>query len=59
MFPPLVGIIGSLQAAEALKLLLNIGQDLNGRLLLFDALASEWRSLGLPKDPHCPLCGAG
>lgn len=58
VFAPLVGIIGSMQAAEALKLLMGIGRDLSGRLLLLDALAMEWRSVRLKKDPACPVCGA-
>ena len=59
VFAPLVGIIGSIQAAEALKLLMGVGQDLTGRLLLLDALTMEWRSVRLRKDPHCAVCGAG
>lgn len=54
----LPGVIGLLQATEALKLLLNLGAPLIGRLLLFDALAMRFRELGLPRDPHCPGCGA-
>jgi molybdopterin/thiamine biosynthesis adenylyltransferase len=54
---PVVGVIGSLQALEAIKVLLNLGETLCGRLLLFDALDSEWRSLTLRKDPACPVCG--
>jgi adenylyltransferase/sulfurtransferase len=50
------GIIGSIQATEALKLLLDIGEPLVGRLLLFDALAMEWRTVKLKKDPNCPVC---
>ena len=59
VFAPLVGIIGSIQAAEALKLLMGVGQDLTGRLLLLDALTMEWRSVRLKKDPHCAVCGPG
>ncbi len=55
---PAVGIIGSIQAVETLKVLLGIGQTLAGRLLLFDALAMEWREMRLRKDPLCPVCGA-
>jgi molybdopterin-synthase adenylyltransferase len=54
---PLVGVLGSLQAVEAIKLLLALGTPLTGRLLLFDALAMEWRTLKLPRDPDCPVCG--
>jgi adenylyltransferase/sulfurtransferase len=53
---PVVGIIGSLQALEAVKLLLGIGDTLCGRLLLFDGLYHEWRTIRLRKDPHCPVC---
>jgi sulfur-carrier protein adenylyltransferase/sulfurtransferase len=54
----LPGIIGSLQALEALKLVLGAGDSLVGRLLLFDALRLKFRELALRKDPGCPLCGA-
>lgn len=54
---PVTGIVGSIQAAETLKLLLGIGETLTGRVLLLDALAMEWRELRLRKDPHCPVCG--
>lgn len=57
VFAPLVGIIGSIQAAETLKLLLGSGQSLSGRLLLYDALGADWRSLRLKKDPGCTVCG--
>lgn len=56
VFSPIVGIIGSMQAAEALKILLNIGISLNGRLLLLDGLTMNWHSTHLPKDPACPVC---
>ncbi|MGM0594051.1 MAG: HesA/MoeB/ThiF family protein [Pseudomonadota bacterium] len=55
---PVVGVIGALQATEALKVLAGIGETLRGRLLLWDAMRMEWRSLGLRKDPACPCCGA-
>ncbi len=54
---PLVGVIGSMQALEAIKVLLEIGDDLSGRLLLLDGLTLEWRTLKLPQDPACPVCG--
>lgn len=57
VFAPLVGIIGSVQAAEALKLLSGAGEPLAGRLLLLDGLRMEWRSIRLVKDPACPVCG--
>jgi len=56
---PVVGIIGCIQATEALKLLLGLGELLNGRLLLLDASLMEWRTLKLKRDPHCPVCSAG
>ena len=55
---PLVGIIGSLQALEAIKVLVGFGQPLDGRLLLLDAAGMEWREVRLPKDPNGPVCGA-
>jgi len=54
---PIVGVIGSLQALESIKVLLDIGDSLCGRLLVFDGLHLEWRSITLNKDPHCPVCG--
>jgi molybdopterin/thiamine biosynthesis adenylyltransferase len=56
VFAPLVGMIGTTQAAEALKLLMGIGESLQGRLLLLDALAMEWRTIKLSKDPACIAC---
>lgn len=53
---PLVGIIGAVQALEAIKLLSGAGRPLVGRLLILDALTMHWRSLKLPKDPGCPVC---
>ncbi len=53
----LPGIIGSLQAIEAIKLILNIGEPLIGRLLLYDALETSFRELRLRRDPDCPACG--
>jgi adenylyltransferase/sulfurtransferase len=54
---PLVGVIGALQAVEAIKTVLGIGDSLAGRLTVFDALAHDWRTLTLPRDPDCPVCG--
>lgn len=54
---PVVGTIGTLQAVETLKLLGNIGESLCGRLLVFDAMHMDWRSLNLKRDPACPVCG--
>src|SRR5271170_6237737 len=53
----LPGIVGSIQAAETLKLIIGVGEHLVGRLLLFDALAMRFRELKLRKNPDCPLCG--
>jgi molybdopterin/thiamine biosynthesis adenylyltransferase len=53
----LPGIVGSLQANETIKLLLGIGDSLIGRLLLFDALETEFSEVKLRKDPSCPVCG--
>ncbi len=57
VFSPLVGIIGTTQAAEALKVLMDIGESLQGRLLLLDALSMEWRTIKLSPDPACRVCG--
>jgi molybdopterin/thiamine biosynthesis adenylyltransferase len=58
VFAPLVGIIGTFQAAEAVKLVAGIGESLAGRLLMFDALASRWHEVRLMRDPDCRVCGA-
>jgi molybdopterin/thiamine biosynthesis adenylyltransferase len=58
VFAPLVGIIGTIQAAEAIKLLAGIGETLAGRLMLFDSLSSRWHEVRLARDPHCRICGA-
>lgn len=55
---PLVGAIGSLMAAEAIKILVGIGADSVGRVLLFDARTLRWRDVRLARDPACPVCGA-
>jgi molybdopterin-synthase adenylyltransferase len=57
VFAPLVGMIGTMQAAEALKCLMGIGENLQGRLLLLDALTAEWRTIKLARDPACTVCG--
>jgi len=57
VFAPLTGVIGALQAAEALKLLAGIGQSLSGRLQIFDAKTAEWRSVKVKKDTACSVCG--
>ena len=58
VFAPLVGMIGTTQAAEAMKLILGIGTSLEGRLLLLDSLAMEWRSIKLIRDSSCAVCGS-
>ena len=57
VFAPLVGIIGAMQAAEALKIAGGIGRSLAGRLLLFDGLQAEWTSISIARDPGCSVCG--
>ncbi len=57
VFAPLVGIIGTMQAAEALKLAAGIGESLAGRLLLLDARNMEWTSIRIGRSPGCPVCG--
>ena len=56
---PLPGVIGSMQALEAIKILVSAGDSLMGSVLLFDALAMEWRCMKLPRNPDCPTCGHG
>ncbi len=53
---PVVGIIGSIQAVEAMKIIMSLGKPLFSRLLLLDAYTMDWRSLKLPADPQCPVC---
>jgi molybdopterin/thiamine biosynthesis adenylyltransferase len=57
VFAPLVGIIGTVQAAEALKLLAGVGTSLAGRLLMLDARAMRWDDIALARQPGCPVCG--
>ncbi|HJO36561.1 MAG: molybdopterin-synthase adenylyltransferase MoeB [Pseudomonadota bacterium] len=57
VLPPVVGVIGALQAMEAVKVLLGLGTPAAGRLLLYDGLAAQWRELRFPRDPACPVCG--
>jgi len=56
VFAPLTGIIGAMQAAEALKLLIGCGRSLAGRLLLLEGLTMTWREIRVPRDPSCPVC---
>lgn len=57
VFAPLTGIVGTTQAAEALKLIVGIGESICGRLLLLDALTMNWRSIKLQRDAQCRVCG--
>ena len=54
---PVVGVIGSIQAVEAIKVLTGLGETLEGRLLLLDAARMEWRTMKVRRDPACPVCG--
>jgi molybdopterin-synthase adenylyltransferase len=56
VFAPLTGAIGAMQAMEAIKLIAGIGESLNGRLVVFDALTANWRSMTVTRDPACPVC---
>ena len=58
VFSPLVGVIGAMQAMEALKYLAQAGESMVGRLLLWDGLRAEPRMIRVPRDPACPVCGA-
>ncbi len=57
VFAPLVGIVGSMQAAEALKLITDAGQPLTGRLLMIDGRAMAFTEMQVPRNPACPVCG--
>ena len=59
VFAPLVGIIGSTQAAEALKIIMGVGQVLTGRLLLLDAQNMEWTQIHMARNLMCDVCGNG
>lgn len=59
VFAPLVGVVGAMQAAEALKLVMAIGTSLAGRLLLLDGLNMEWSSIRIARNPACPVCAGG
>ena len=58
VFAPLVGIVGSIQAAEALKLLCGIGQSLTGRLQMLDGRSMAWAEVAMPRNPVCEVCGS-
>lgn len=53
---PVVGLVGCVQAIETIKLICNIGDSLQGRLILFDGLGMEWHEIKLSKNPKCPVC---
>lgn len=57
VFAPLVGIIGAMQAAEALKLVAGVGQSVAGRLLMLDGRNMEWNTLRSQRHAGCPVCG--
>ncbi|MFM1908761.1 MAG: hypothetical protein RLZZ591_2438 [Pseudomonadota bacterium] len=57
VFAPLVGIIGSMQAAEALKVISGAGEAAVGRLLMLDGRSMQWSDIRLPRNPNCPVCG--
>lgn len=59
VFAPLVGIVGSVQAAEALKLLAGVGEPLAGRLLMLDGRRMQWSEISMQRDPDCSVCGGG
>jgi molybdopterin/thiamine biosynthesis adenylyltransferase len=56
VFAPLTGVIGALQAMEAIKLVARVGRPLDARLVIFDAKSAEWRTLRVQKDPACTVC---
>ena len=56
VFAPLTGVVGALQAMETIKLLAQVGNSLNGRLLLLDAKSADWRGVKVAKDPGCKVC---
>lgn len=58
VFAPLTGVIGAMQAMEAIKVIARVGELLNGRLLIFDARTADWRSVRVAKDPACAVCSA-
>jgi len=58
VFAPLVGMVGSMQAAEALKVITGIGQTMKGRLLMLDSLNARWRTINIVRDTQCPVCSS-
>ncbi|PMS21295.1 molybdopterin biosynthesis protein MoeB [Trinickia dabaoshanensis] len=59
VFAPTVGIIGTMQAAEALRVIGGIGQTLTGRLMMLDSLRMEWTTMKIARQSDCPVCGSG
>ncbi len=57
VFAPLTGMVGAIQAMEAMKLIVGTGESLSGRLLLIDANAADWRTVKVAQDPGCRVCG--
>jgi len=57
VFAPLTGVVGAMQAAEAIKLVAAVGESLSGRLVLFDAKTADWRAVRVKRDPSCKVCG--
>jgi adenylyltransferase/sulfurtransferase len=57
VFAPLTGMVGAIQAMEAIKLIVGTGESLSGRLLMIDANAADWRTVKVAKDPGCRVCG--
>ena len=56
MLGAVTGVMGTLQATETIKEILGLGESLSGRLLLWDALATRFRTIRVPRDPQCPVC---
>ena len=57
VFAPTVGIVGAIQAAEALRVIGEIGEPLVGRLMMLDSLRMEWNTMRIARQPDCPVCG--
>jgi len=57
VFAPLTGVIGAMQAAEAIKFVTGAGESLNGRMVMFDAKSADWRTVRVKRDPACRVCG--
>ncbi len=57
VFAPLTGVVGAMQAAEAIKLVAGAGESLSGRLVMFDAKTADWRAIRVKRDPSCKICG--